>query len=568
MNINIQQSTGITEQVANNVIGKIYDISKNNAITSNFIGNLTVDATYQDYIDTLQAKYPELYITARKLYIKFEDPEVERILKEKGCSSDGIGITMEDASRFTIGQDTFKGNTTITSFNEFKYFDYVNQVLAPKTMFENSSLTSIDMSNFIMSVSLFMFKGSALTSINLPLATGINIEGFRNCSNLTEATLSIGTSLGQNAFRDCTELTTVNIPNVTSIGPSCFDGDAKITTLDIDWTKITYIGNNAFYNSNIPGSIVLSSYNESLGNWAFYNCSGITTFSAPLISTLPINCLSYSAVTSADLPATTEIKEEAFRNCSSLTTVNIPNVTVLESNVFNECINLQTVTIDWSKIKVIGRSIFSGCTNLGNGETVDLNLTEQTSYPTLAFQNTKYKKLIIHMQLEAYNGIIGNYDTRYPIHAGMVQLEYLDYSDSNIINWAPLYLSDDANGHMNTMIWPATITHVDWRWHMYMPNLQYFIILVEDPSQMDITGSGANFLKGGEAGRIPLTCNVYVKDSTVRDAYLAHEFWGTIPNASTRIKTLAELPVGVWKTGLYKQYEPYLSHSDDPAYAE
>ncbi|MBQ5394617.1 MAG: hypothetical protein IIU62_06250, partial [Alistipes sp.] len=47
-------------------------------------------------------------------YIEFADPEVFRVLMEKGVSSDGVGITTADVEAVTDIGTWFKGNTEIT----------------------------------------------------------------------------------------------------------------------------------------------------------------------------------------------------------------------------------------------------------------------------------------------------------------------------------------------------------------------------------------------------------------------------------------------------------------------
>ena len=451
MNINIQQSTGITEQVANNVIGKIYDISKNNAITSNFIGNLTVDATYQDYIDTLQAKYPELYITARKLYIKFEDPEVERILKEKGCSSDGIGITMEDASTFIFGQDAFKGNTTITSFNEFKYFTKMNNTKTSNSLFQNcTNLTSIDLTQFSINIPIYQFYETGLISLDAPLVPSI-------CSDNRES----------QAFFNCPNLTTINLPSCTFIG------------------------------------------------------------------------------------------EESFKNCPNLTTVNIPNVTKIGYTAFEGCSNLVNLQIDWSKITQFSSGVFYNCTSLGENQSIELTLSQPESSPSYVFQNTKFKSLVIH-------GNVGSWGNRnWHIHYRMNELTYLDYSDSNLNKQDVCYCSK-----LVTIVLPSTITEITFEVTNSLAALQHFIILVEDPDDITYGSIDYAWRRYGTNNAGP-DAIIYVKDADTVNRYKAHTYWSSVPNLNenNRIRPLSELPVGVWKTGLYQQYEPYLSHSDDPAYA-
>lgn len=63
-----------------------------------------------------------------KDYIQFADAEVERVLIANGVSSDGVGITMEDAAKVTNIASWFNGNTAIESFDELDYFTGVTSI--------------------------------------------------------------------------------------------------------------------------------------------------------------------------------------------------------------------------------------------------------------------------------------------------------------------------------------------------------------------------------------------------------------------------------------------------------
>lgn len=67
--------------------------------------------------------------TAGSDYIKFADQAVFDILMSKGVSADGVGITKDDAARVTSLNRWFKGNSTITSFQELAYFTGVKSLL-------------------------------------------------------------------------------------------------------------------------------------------------------------------------------------------------------------------------------------------------------------------------------------------------------------------------------------------------------------------------------------------------------------------------------------------------------
>ncbi|MEE1004492.1 MAG: leucine-rich repeat domain-containing protein, partial [Bacteroidaceae bacterium] len=82
----------------------------------------------------------------------------------------------------------------------------------------------------------------------------------------------------------------------------------------------------------------------SIGEYAFYYCSGLTSVNIP------------NSVTS--------IGEYAFYYCSGLTSVTIPNsVTSIGTSVFRGCSSLTSVTIP-NSVTSIGESAFGGCSGL------------------------------------------------------------------------------------------------------------------------------------------------------------------------------------------------------------
>lgn len=114
-------------------------------------------------------------------YITFADPEVERICIEN-WSSDGIGLTYEDAAAVTDLSNKFYENVSIVFFDELQYF---------------TNLTLIGSS---------AFNGCAgLTSIIIPNSvTSIGLQAFANCTRLTSITiLNSVTSIEANGFYSC-----------------------------------------------------------------------------------------------------------------------------------------------------------------------------------------------------------------------------------------------------------------------------------------------------------------------------------------------------------------------------
>ena len=148
------------------------------------------------------------------------------------------------------------------------------------------------------------------------------------------------TSIGDNAFRRSLWLTSVTIPNsVTSIGDNAFGGCSGLTSVTVDKNNGTYDSRdncNAIIdtstntlivgckNTIIPNSVT------SIGNSAFYGCTGLTSVTIP------------NSVTS--------IGDRAFSGCSGLTSVTIGNsVTSIGDGAFEYCwrlINLVSLAVE------------------------------------------------------------------------------------------------------------------------------------------------------------------------------------------------------------------------------
>ena len=153
---------------------------------------------------------------------------------------------------------------------------------------------------------------------------------------------------------------------VTSIGNYAFFNCSSMTSVTIP-EGVTSIGWGAFQGCSSLSSITIPAGVTSIGWVAFYGCSGLTsiTISEGVTSIWDYAFQGCSSLTSITLPeGVTGIGEFAFYGCSSLTSVRIPaGVTSIEGAVFYGCSSLSNITIPES-VTSIGDSAFYGCSSL------------------------------------------------------------------------------------------------------------------------------------------------------------------------------------------------------------
>ena len=184
---------------------------------------------------------------------------------------------------------------------------------------------------------------------------------FENIKGIAQVIIEDGvTSVDSSAFYNCTDLTSITIPDsVTSIGSSAFSGCSGLTDVyyqgDLSgWSEIDFADSSAnpmYYADNLyingellQGEIVIPEGTETIGDYAFYLCSGLTSITIP--------------------DSVIDIGECAFRWCSGLTSITIPgSVTSIGSSAFEDCSGLTSIIIPDSVID-IGSRAFSGCRSL------------------------------------------------------------------------------------------------------------------------------------------------------------------------------------------------------------
>ena len=153
---------------------------------------------------------------------------------------------------------------------------------------------------------------------------------------------------------------------VTSIGKYAFFWCSGLTSITIP-NSVTSIGEHAFANCSGLTSITIPNSVTSIGDGAFSGCSGLTSITIPNSVTSIGNgaFLGCSGLTSITIPNSVKsIGNQTFWLCSGLTSITIPNsVTSIGNETFWLCSGLTSVTIP-NSVTSLGKFAFYGCSGL------------------------------------------------------------------------------------------------------------------------------------------------------------------------------------------------------------
>ena len=156
--------------------------------------------------------------------------------------------------------------------------------------------------------------------------------------------------------------------NVTSIGDSAFYYCSGLTSVTIP-NGVTSIDSFAFFACSGLTSVTIGNSVTSIGYAAFYACSGLPSVTIPnsVTSIGEYALYSCSGLTSVTIGnSVTSIGQCAFYDCNSLTSVTIPNsVTIIDTATFSYCSNLTSITIG-NSVTSIKEDAFYKCYRLAS----------------------------------------------------------------------------------------------------------------------------------------------------------------------------------------------------------
>ena len=139
-------------------------------------------------------------------------------------------------------------------------------------------------------------------------------------------------------------------------------------------------------------SVVIGDNVTSIGDYAFYSCSNITSVDMVSVTSIGQRAFSYcTSLSSITIPdSVTSIGGFAFSDCKSLSSITIPDsVTSIGELAFQMCTSLTSITIQ-SGVTSIGNGVFSNCNSLSN-IIVDEGNTMFSSENGVLFDKNKTK---------------------------------------------------------------------------------------------------------------------------------------------------------------------------------
>ena len=134
----------------------------------------------------------------------------------------------------------------------------------------------------------------------------------------------------------------------------------KVTYESVEYS-VTSIGNNAFYGCSGLTSVTIPNSVTSIGDYAFRYCPGLTSITigsgvTSIGSSAFSGCSGLTSITIGS--GVTSIGSSAFSGCSGLTSITIPNsVTSIGSYAFSYCSGLTSITIP-NSVTSIGAGAF------------------------------------------------------------------------------------------------------------------------------------------------------------------------------------------------------------------
>ena len=269
-------------------------------------------------------------------------------------SSDGI------VSSGMCGQElnwVYNSSSKILSISGTgKMYDYTFS----DSPWQDVEIETISFSGSVNSIGNYAFnRCRGIENITIPnTVTDIGEYAFNACIDLKKIELPAGLcGVDGNAFIECLSLKEIRV-DINNVN---FYSDAQGVLYNKDQTKLIKVP------AAISGDFVIPESVDSIGDYAFFGCSGLSSVTIPdgvtsIGDTAFYYCIGLKEIHIPE--SVTEIGDYAFSLCENLVTVNIPNgITEINRSMFNGCESIKEISLP-NGVTRIGEGAFNSCKDL------------------------------------------------------------------------------------------------------------------------------------------------------------------------------------------------------------
>ena len=295
-----------------------------------------------------------------------------------------------------------------------------------------------------------------------------------------------------------------------------YDGNrtnGKLSVLDLSEAKIVS-GGDRYYS-------YYTHHNDSIGKYAFYMCSGLTSITLPSGVTSIGECTfeGCSGLTSITLPSgVTSIGERTFEGCSGLTSITFPSsVTSIGMSAFSNCSGLTSITFP-SCVTSIGISAFEGCSGL-TSITFPSSVTLIDIYAfkgCSGLTSITFPSSVTSIGGSAFEGCRGLTSVHYQINDDIETYLAKDHPFIDVKCRIEYYLNDKK---ITSVVIPSTITKLGDYVFQKCRDLTSVYVSWQSPIRAGLAFDRADISK----------CTLYVPQGTEQDYWLLN-VWGDFGN--------------------------------------
>ena len=303
-----------------------------------------------------------------------------------GCSN--LAPVTIPSSVTSIGEFAFAECSNLTAIS----IPYGVSSIGTQAFHECSNLASVTIPAGVTSIGEGAFNNTALTSIEIPASvTSIGPSAFDGCSVLATVTVyAPSCTLGFNAFLDCNNLANIYVfsdlvddykaawsayaNNITGMTPVASGTCGKETPEDVTWRLE---GEAGHYGLFISGTGAMTSSTPDEQPWSNYANDIETIVIGNGVTSIGMSAFfGYTALTSVTFAPESQLKsidDYAFYDCSGLTSIEFPaSVTSISAGAFYNCTGLSSVTFaPGSKLESIGDVAFA-LNGISNGNLTSI----------------------------------------------------------------------------------------------------------------------------------------------------------------------------------------------------